>query len=298
MFRTQNWTPQTGGTWTELTTGLPVKFKKHWVAAAVEASGAPQIAHVGHSADGVYSTANGGNTWTQTLANVIPNALAIDPTNGLRAFAATAAGTYLTTTGGAPWALVDPGAPTVDVVIDPTNPQNVYAVRPTEVRRSTAGGGAGSWASTFPPGGPGYNLRAITRPHPGAPNVLYVCGGATTAGPAGLQDGDGVIYRSADAGLTWSTNLATYGTPLFQACGPFPHNNPFNAVAFHVLNPDLLFVGLDGGGAWWSPGNPAGGGLCFGAQTASPTFGEGNSLSCLSSLLRKPPRVGCGVDAE
>jgi hypothetical protein len=284
VFLTQNWTVQTGGTWTELTTGLPVKFKKEYLAAAVESAGAPQIAHVGHAAQGLYSTANGGSSWTLTLANVSVNALAIDPTNGSIAFAATSAGTYMTATGGAPWALVDPGAPTVDVVIEPSNPQHLYAVRPTEVRRSTTGGGAGSWASSFPPGA-GYDLRAITRPHPANPTLLYVCGAATPAGPAGTLDGDGVIYRSVNSGLTWSANLATYGTPCFQTCGPFPRHNPFNAVAFHVLNPDLLFVGLDGGGAWWSPGTPAGAPSClpgappcFGALSATPTFGEGNSL--------------------
>jgi hypothetical protein len=286
VFRTQNWTPATGGTWTELTTGLPKNAKKHWQAAALESTGTLR-AHVGHFDRGVYSTADGGNTWTQTLANVAVNALAIDPTNGQVGFAATSAGTYLTTNGGTTWVLVDPGAPTVDVVIDPTNVQRVYAVRPTGVRRSTTGGGAGSWLTSAPPG-TGYNLMAITRPYNNAlvSNWLYVCGAATAAGPVGLQDGDGVIYQSSNNGVTWSANLATYGTPVFQAPGPFPHHNPFNAVAFDAITSDRLYVGLDAGGVWWCPGSLTGGGS--GAHTASPTFGEGNSLYALAPPGSEP----------
>ncbi|MCI0588896.1 MAG: hypothetical protein L0323_18905 [Planctomycetes bacterium] len=286
MFRTQNFLspPTSPGTWVELTSGLPVKKpNKNYRAAAVESVANPMIAHVGHVEHGVYSTANGGNTWTQTLPNVSVRALAVDPTNGQIAFAATSAGTYRTANGGGAWTSVDPGPATVDVEIDPTSPSTVYAVRSTTVRFSTNGGA--SWGSSPPPG-TGYDLRAITRPHPLSPNWLYVCGAATAAGPAGTLDGDGVIYQATwtgplpPGGPPWSANLATYGTPVYQAPGPFPRHNPFIAVSFEGANPGWLLVGLDGGGFYWSSN----------ALTVSPppTFSEANTKSPLAPPTDTP----------
>jgi hypothetical protein len=97
--------------------------------------------------------------------------------------------------------------------------------------------------------------------------MVFVVGAATPGGPAGLEDGDGVLYQSTDFGATWSGNIATY-----QPGGPFPRHNPFNAVAFDGAVSGFLYVGLDAGGLYWTSNS----------FSTPPVFTEGNTDSPLS----------------
>ncbi len=327
VFSTQNFYQPVGspGAWAEFTAGLPVKDKSYF-AAAVDLT-STQLLYVGYSGAvvanrGVWATRDGGAPWNHTLSGVVVNALAVGPSGLLNyVFAATPSGIYRgPNDGGAAMTLVE-NTPAVDIVVHP-NGSAVYAVIPrmpgaatpsTRVISSTSGG-SGTWTVFFDPGGPGdqgEDLRAITRPHALAPNLFFVGGAATTAGPAGSEEGEGLLYQRDPATLTWGPNLITFPCPCPTAgCMPpvppgsvaFPRGNPIEAVFIDRASPALFYIGFDTAGVYWTnnsnsvPPCPFQDGnmrnpLCM---TPGPGTLIGTHVRELAAQPRVPPGGGAG----
>jgi photosystem II stability/assembly factor-like uncharacterized protein len=114
-------TRNTGGSWTEITAGLPTR----WITSvAVDPTNA-NLAYVtvsgyrnGDSGAHVWRTTNGGTTW-QDISGNLPNApvnrLVLDPRNPAVLYVGSDVGVYTSTTGGASWSGVGSGLPTVPV---------------------------------------------------------------------------------------------------------------------------------------------------------------------------------------
>jgi photosystem II stability/assembly factor-like uncharacterized protein len=176
-----------------------------------------------YDGEGVFKTEDGGESWIHLgLAGTRRiGALAVDPTNGDRVFAAAGGdwytpgperGIYRTIDGGQSWErvlFVAPDAGGVDVVIDPVNPSRVFAAvwqRSSEGDHWHTGGPAsGIWRSLdggntwteLTSGLPTQDMGKIGLAlAPTDPGVIY----ANIINPAGSLQG---IYRSADGGNTW-----------------------------------------------------------------------------------------------
>lgn len=114
-------TRNTGGTWTEITAGLPTR----WITrVAVDPTDA-NLAYVtvsgfrnGDSTAHVFRTGNGGLSW-QDISGNLPDApvndLVLDPRDRTRLFTATDVGVFVSTDGGITWAHAGTGLPLVPV---------------------------------------------------------------------------------------------------------------------------------------------------------------------------------------
>jgi len=114
-------TRNTGGTWTEITAGLPTR----WITrVAVDPTDA-NLAYVtvsgfrnGETTAHVFRTTTGGTAW-QDISGNLPDApvndVVLDPRNRTRLFVATDVGVFVTTDGGLSWAQAGTGLPMVPV---------------------------------------------------------------------------------------------------------------------------------------------------------------------------------------
>lgn len=227
--------------------------------------------------DGVYKSADGGKTWTNTgLRDGLQiGGLAVDPKNPDRVFAAVLGhpygpnaerGVFRTLDGGKTWKKVlyrDENTGVIQVAIDPQNPNVVYAdlwasrLAPWE-NGEWHGGGSGLWKSTD--GGDtwtqlGGGLPTVAQNLgrigfcicPSLPSRLYAtvdCGEGTDN--ARQYSG---IYRSDDAGATW---YRTNPDPRLWGRG-----SDFAEVKSDPKNPDIVYSAnvvtwksTDGGKTW------------------------------------------------
>lgn len=235
----------------------------------------PATLYAGLNADGVAKSTDGGANWTHVeggLRNFAISALALDPTNGSRLFAATFDGLYRTGDGGANWRRLTRGLPgdfpavVQTVTLDPTAPQTAYAVfgdtegKKNRLFKSVNGGATWRLLSSGSLNGRFLLTLAVD---PLAPQTLY----------AGCRDG---LFLSRDGGATWR-DAGISGPTVFS-------------LAIHPTRPGTAYAGTrDGllrttdGGAHWSPLN---GGLeshlvfALAFSPASPrTLFAGTSLS-------------------
>ena len=230
--------------------------------------------------NGVYRSDDAGATWRNTGlgdGQQIP-ALAVDPTNPDRVFAAVLGhpygpnderGVFRTTDGGATWEKVlfldvDTGA--YDVDLDPANPNVVYATfwqgrqGPWEYGNDYGGGNGGIFKSTD--GGESWAKlggglpETITSANlaiaPSRPQRLYALLATTLS--SDYQSGDGqALYRSDDAGATW-VSVTDDPRPLMRIGGG---DLPMVGVDPH--DPDVVYStsivtvrSRDGGETWTS----------------------------------------------
>ena len=115
-----------GGTWTEISAGLPIRYITHVTAdpanssiVYVTLSGFVQDEHVAH----VYRSTNQGANWTSIgagLPDAPANDLVVDPTNPNTLYLATDVGMYATQNLGAGWFPLGNGMPLGQVVDDLT----------------------------------------------------------------------------------------------------------------------------------------------------------------------------------
>jgi photosystem II stability/assembly factor-like uncharacterized protein len=180
--------------------------------------------------DGIYRSGDAGKTWTHLglrQGQQIP-AIAIDPTNANRLFAAVLGhpygpnaerGIYRSEDGGKTWSKVlyrDDRTGGSDVVIDPKNPQIVYAslwqetLGPWEDGNDYDGTGGGLFKSTdggttwkqLKSGLPDNLVQINVAIAASDPQRLYAT--LSTTVPSGYADAKGLgVYRSDDAGESW-----------------------------------------------------------------------------------------------
>ncbi len=230
--------------------------------------------------DGIYRSDDAGKTWTHLGlrdGQQIP-ALAVDPTNPNRLFAAVLGhpygpnperGIFRSLDGGRSWKKVlfkDDRTGGSDVVIDPKNPKIVYAslwqetLGPWEDGNDFDGAGGGLFKSTDG----GVTWKPLTRGLPADlvqinvaiaashPQRLYATVSTTVEGAYASGKGLGV-YRSDDAGLNWR-KITDDPRPAMRIGGgdlPVPAVNPQNPDEVYSAS-IVTSRSTDGGKTWVS----------------------------------------------
>jgi hypothetical protein len=186
--------------------------------------------------NGLFQSTNGGVNWT-ARRNVGTWDLSVRPAGAAEVLAACSDGLYRSTNGGTTWAAVAlPGAPAgfdrLAVSHAPSNPGVAYVFGAQGTTaflwRRTA---AGVWSSqTVPPGfntvQAWYDWFLAVAPDTGA--RIYV---------GGIE-----VYRGELSGGVWTwTNISNKGN-AGDSIHPDQH-----AIAFDPVDPDMIYVGCDGG---------------------------------------------------
>lgn len=206
-------------------------------------------------------TIDGGNTWATALDNVEVNDIAISPANAQIVMVATQQGFYRSTNGGSNFTSIYTQA-SYDIEFKPNDAATVYLVKnnPTQNRCEffkSANSGAsftiqstGWFAGTDPNRQDGGARLSVT---PANPNRVY----AILIGQA--QNGDNGfigVYKSNDAGATWTLPNAPAGGPYNAAthpcltsfspdAGPDSYHQGFYNLAIGAShnNADVLYIG-------------------------------------------------------
>ncbi|MEZ5317840.1 MAG: hypothetical protein R2752_10605 [Vicinamibacterales bacterium] len=254
-----------GHTWTHV--GLD--DTQHIVRVAVDPKNADvvYVAALGHLYEanderGVFKSTNGGATWTKVLfkgPDVGASEVVIDPTNSRVVYAALwntrrppwftyppsngpGGGLFKSTDAGATWTAMTAGLPgacigKAGIGISPANPRRLYAV-----------------VDDFLPEGAAPGTPCPSTPTPPAPAGAGRGGG----GGAAAEPQQGGVFRSDDAGATWtklSGDMALWGRGWY-----FEHVvvDPKNADIVYVSNVSIS-RSTDGGRTWEAlRGSPGG----------------------------------------
>lgn len=185
--------------------------------------------------NGIFKTADGGNTWTQfttyaTQNNI--NRLSICPTNHLILLAATGNGIWRSTNGGTNWTQTYSAASVKQLAFHPTNGSQAIATPDGTALYSTDGGQTWTSATGLGAGGRIEFAYALS-----SPNIVY----------ASQNTNEGSLYVSTDGGVTYT--LRNTGTNYLEAQGWYG-----NCIWVDPTNPNNLVVGgidtwrsMDGG---------------------------------------------------
>jgi photosystem II stability/assembly factor-like uncharacterized protein len=179
------------------------------------------IVYLGAAQGGVWKTTDGGSTWTpltDTQASLATGSIAIDPQNHLTVYVGTG---ELNNSGDSYY-----GAG----ILKSTDGGSTW----TNIPGSFAGGSGG-----------GARIGGIAV-QPGHSSVLLAAVGCCGIGSWG-------VYRSADAGLTWTQTLTVNGNQAYNV--HFDTNTPNTAYA--SLDSNGVYVSNDGG-LTWVPANGSG----------------------------------------
>ena len=267
------WKTSDGGEhWAPVTDG---QIKSSSVGAVAVSESDPNIVFIGMgescirgnimSGDGVYKSSDAGKTWAhvgfgdkQTISKI-----RIHPTNPSIVFVAAFGnysvpsderGVYKSTDGGKTWRRVlfrDNKTAAVDISIDRHNPDIMYAALweafRTEYTMSSGGPGSGLFKSTDG----GEHWTEITR-NPGLPAGMIGKIGVSISGAdpnrvfAIVENENGGLFRSDDAGATWS--LVNSGRNIRQRAFYYTHvtADPNNKDRVYVQNVGT-FSSSDGG---------------------------------------------------
>jgi glucose/arabinose dehydrogenase/photosystem II stability/assembly factor-like uncharacterized protein len=227
------------GTWTlrvgDLTPGIIE-------ALAVDPSSVPGALYLGLRDNGIYTSADGGLTWSAgnggITATTAPVDIALDPQNRTRLFVATGSdGGWRTVDGGRTWER-QIWSPTHAFAVHPQDSSVVYAATAAGVLRSEDGG------ETF---GPSYtgavdaHALAIANADP---DVVYA---------GGEGGGDALLVRSGDGGASWSAAVTlTEGTVEALAVHPLTESVAYAGVEDRSTLPSTaaLYRTTDGGAGW------------------------------------------------
>lgn len=269
-------TTDAGETWHNVTDGM---FGVGSIGAIDIADANPDVIYVGTGSaairsnvsigDGVYRSADGGETWTHVgLRDAgLVGSIEVHPSNPDIAFIAAVGspfgpnperGVFRTRDGGQSWQnvlFVSDSTGAVDLSMNPTNPDEIYASmwraerKPwTVISGAMEGGiykttdGGESWTQLtngLPTGLRGKSSVSVSRSNP---NTVYVLIEA--------QDEQGGVYRSDDAGQSWrQTSPATGGIlnrPFYYTYIDVDPQNPEKVW----INNEGFYLSEDGGRTW------------------------------------------------
>ena len=232
---------------------------------------------------GILKSSDGGATWKKSLDWSYEQqrgvqALRLHPTNSQIVFAATSEGVYRSRDAGATWEQVHTAVMAVDLVINPVNPDIVLVSCGNlgspggGIYRSSNGGEPGSFqklAGGLPATWRGKTMLAIT----GAAPVAIFADVANESGSVGLfrSDDNGDSWTAVNSTTNWAGIQGWFshfvrvhprdasrlliggvdfyassngGTTMQQRGGMHPDHHCF---ADHPTNPDIVYVGNDGG---------------------------------------------------
>ncbi len=267
------WKTTDGGTtWFPVTDG---QVNSASVGAVAVSESNPDIVYIGMGetclrgnimpGDGVYRSTDAGKTWTH-VGFAESHGIAkirIHPTNPQIVFVASFGkysarsperGIFKSTDGGQTWRKVlyrDDKTGGIDIAIDRNNPNVVYAALweayRKEYQMSSGGPGSGLFKSTDG----GETWTEITR-NPGLPKGVVGRIGVAVSGAnsnrvyALVENEQGGLYRSDDAGATWS--LANDRRAIRQRAFYYTHvfADPKNADVVYMQN-TAMFRSTDGG---------------------------------------------------
>jgi len=182
-----------------------------------------------YSQAGIYSTVNGGTTWTQAdsgLADTVVNALWLDQSNPGTLLAGTnTTGIFQSTNGGKSWTrTAGAGATTAFVQVGTT----LYAATALGIGKSTNNGT--TWTIYKSTSSPVLSLAA-------SGSALY----------AGLTNGQVMVQQTP--GGPWTTTTPAAGAVLSLAVNPTNSANAF-AVEWNNYLPFDLYVTANSGASW------------------------------------------------
>ncbi|HVC19169.1 MAG TPA: hypothetical protein VNE16_03760 [Vicinamibacterales bacterium] len=291
------WQTRNGGiTWNPVTDH---QIKSSSVGAVAVAPSNPDIIYIGMgesalrgnimTGDGIYKSVNDGKTWTHMgLADTETiSRICVDPTDPNLVYVAalghpwkpnTERGVFRSTDGGKTWKKIlyrDDKTGAVDLVIDPNHPKVLYAALWEAWRNSWGMSSGGPGSGLFKSTDGGDHWTEITR-NPGMPSGIIGRIGITVSGAdsnrlyAVVENAEGGVFRSDDAGATWKRvndedkirQRSFYFSEVFA--------DPKNVNEVYALNTSL-FRSMDGGKTftaiqqphgdnhdlWIDPKNPA-----------------------------------------
>ncbi len=224
------WKTSDGGVrWQPVTDG---KLRSSSVGAVAVSESNPDVVYIGMGetcfrgnimqGDGVYRSTDGGKTWqhlglaeTQAISKI-----RVHPKNPDVAFVAafghpygrnTDRGVYKTTDGGKSWRKVlyrDDRTAAIDISIDPNNPDVLFAAMWEAFRTPWTMSSGGPGSGLFKSIDGGEHWTEITR-NPGLPPGVVGRIGVSVSPQDGnrvyaiVENADGGVFRSDDAGATW-----------------------------------------------------------------------------------------------
>jgi len=198
--------------------------------------------------DGIFKSANGGASWA-ALGGAPEGfeafSLAVDPVNPQTLYAASREGILKSTDGGASWASSLAGLFTQTIAIDPSNPSNLYAgardAAGSGVTRSTNGGVTWSF-ERLAGNGPNSTVNTLAI-DPSNTSTVY----AGTSKTGGVY---GTVFRSTDAGRSWSNTLLTAVNVSSVAVAPTSPATVYAATEEGLFRSDdqgMHWIGLSNG---------------------------------------------------
>lgn len=197
-------------------------------------------------AQSIYKTTDGGASWTPVLNSVHPYGVAFAPSKRNRAYAesAYAGGIYRSDDAGSTWTFVSSTTyntgPDLGLTVDPADENILYgaytdeytASTPRSVYKSVDGGASWTLIYTLPDDGSIVTSVSV----PAHNTVLFT----TTNKDYAIA---GSIYRSNDAGATWTH----FDSPALSLAA-----NPYNPAQLYAGGYKAVFKSADYGATWSS----------------------------------------------
>lgn len=185
----------------------------------------------------LFRSTDGGSTWSRTNATgTLSTALAVDPASPATVYSCSGTSISRTTDAGITWQPVDTGFPNFycgSVIVVPGTPSTVYLGGPGVVAKSTDNGA--SWKTTTVGSSPSLIISLAAAP------------GSTTLYAGSYEDfKTGGIYRTSDAGATWTALTNGIGRPLVESI-EISRSNSSILWASTSLG---FFRSPDGGDSW------------------------------------------------
>jgi photosystem II stability/assembly factor-like uncharacterized protein len=184
--------------------------------------------------DGIYKSTNAGTSWVQVApASLVGNRcsqISIDPSNTNILYFAGNFGVFKSTNAGLNWVNTNSGTNANCVLVNPSSPLIIYAAtggtNAGQIRKSIDGGATWVTLAGGLPSGMGRIQLAMAS---GNSSILY----ASIANSSGALVG---LYRTTDAGITWTAQATT---PNYLG-GQGWYDN---AVTVSPLDPNIVIVG-------------------------------------------------------